>query len=425
MTSQTLSELLILFMLLISCSRIFFKRSAKTDALASLPIIAFLLSVINFWAWGINVQEILISMLSFFVMLWNMRALFRLSAKLVVDHYGPWFIFISSLNLVLILSVLVLIVAFKPVNFSKQKMPVTVNTIKYHGNFKEGFEEINQPFQKTSGKVWIFKEKEVPEKNKDTYKEWKEKRQKEESEKEKTLSENQDDTLSAFSSDSQEKENTEESSNTLDQEKIQQIAEETIDQAKKFSGIILFIPSKATRLEYYNPTLVKLAHDGFTVYAAQFNSEELSFFNSYKDSLPLRSRTFRHLKKENPEKYAEFIKSFKSQFTSEWSALISIVSPQSQENVYLISDEDLSQSMMLAKDLYPAIIDGIYDFSEISDYPTKGYGPVENTYPLLAKRLGVKKDSSLYMSSHLANEFEKWAEKKSAENKTIYLNDLE
>ena len=49
-------------------------------------------------------------------------------------------------------------------------------------------------------------------------------------------------------------------------------------------------------------------------------------------------------------------------------------------------------------------INGTFDLAFLDDHLAKGFGPVENTDPVLAKFLGLEIDRSGYISSHLAME---------------------
>src|SRR5574344_1342521 len=88
MTDQTISELLVLFLLAIACARIFFHTQVKSDTLSVLPLVAFCVSILAIVAWGLSLIELVNLILSFFITLWNIRALLRLNAQLVIDHYG-------------------------------------------------------------------------------------------------------------------------------------------------------------------------------------------------------------------------------------------------------------------------------------------------------------------------------------------------
>ena len=125
MTDQTISELLVLFLLAFSCARIFFHFQVRSDTLSILPLVSLIISVLNFFAWGISAVDLVVFLLAFFITIWNIRALLRLNAQLVIDHFGPLFTIVSIVNLVLVIAVGIIIFKYRPVPVNKQKEAVS------------------------------------------------------------------------------------------------------------------------------------------------------------------------------------------------------------------------------------------------------------------------------------------------------------
>src|SRR5574344_1296559 len=156
MTDQTISELLVLFLLAIACARIFFFTQVKSDTLSVLPLASLIISVLNICAWGLSLIEIADLFLSFFATIWNIRALLRLNARLVIDHYGPLFIIASLFNLVLVAALAVLILICRPVKVDAKKANVSETVTPYTGTFTSGFKKSSGLFPKTTARVWKY-----------------------------------------------------------------------------------------------------------------------------------------------------------------------------------------------------------------------------------------------------------------------------
>ena len=74
-------------------------------------------------------------------------------------------------------------------------------------------------------------------------------------------------------------------------------------------------------------------------------------------------------------------------------------------DVFLVTEEDTSGWMKSFAQNNPRI-KGTFDLCFVEDYSTKGFGPVENTDPVIALTLNEKMDRSGYISNHLAIEVE-------------------
>ena len=201
--------------------------------------------------------------------------------------------------------------------------------------------------------------------------------------------------------------------NTENSDIIQSPTSDNIKQIQEIKSrrVILFIPSKTAAQEIYSQVLVNLAHDGYEVWSGFFYSKDNTYFGNFRDNLAFRTSLLRLKKVQNPEEYSSLIKSKADLQIAEWQNFYTCVqtlsTPFTQDDqIYLVSDEDLSESMKSYAS-QNASVTGWYDLAGMENYPSKGFGPIENTYPILAKYLGIKPDKSMALSNNMANTIKK------------------
>lgn len=173
---------------------------------------------------------------------------------------------------------------------------------------------------------------------------------------------------------------------------------------------ILLIPGVLSSSSMYEPFCVKLAHDGYTVYSAEMFGKEASWFGDLRDSRFLRRFCMMYSQKNNPEEYEEALRHKDEYYSKVSSALFPIISAGSSDRFYLVTDGADSTSGALLSNMASGktAYDGIYDLAVIPTYSTPEYGPIEQTYPLLAKYFfDVERDGTFYMSSHIATVLER------------------
>ena len=400
MTNQTISELLLLLFLAISCSRIFFIKNVRSDPLALLPLIAFLLSVCNVFAWGVSIPEAAVCGLSFFVTLWNFRALLRLNGSLIIDHYSVRFIFISMINLGLTVLLAVPLFVFRPVRTDLHKFGVQKTVTAYKGSFSRGFREPEQPFERKTAFVTTYRAKEnraaatkaaggeVSPSGADA--------------------ENnpvpQSDAAAAgagaggaFSPSSAAAESSPVPQNDA--------AAAAAGASGRGRGTVLFIPNECAGTAIYEPFCAKLARDGWTVHTADFHSADAPWLGGIRDTQLLRRFLLVLRRLAGDEAYAELAALRTKRLEQAFTALLSLTAPDENDTVFLVCDGG-TRDALFSVQKNSTVTDGSFDLSDIADYPTKGFGPVEQTDPLLATVLGVHRDGSLYMASHIATVLE-------------------
>lgn len=112
-----LAHILIYLMVGFSCARVFFIREARIDSFAVLPLLSFLVSIVTFAIWGLNTWTILGMILAFVCLMTNLRSIYRLVARLYVDHYNPLFVAFSVVQLLVAVAALAGVFYFRPVKF--------------------------------------------------------------------------------------------------------------------------------------------------------------------------------------------------------------------------------------------------------------------------------------------------------------------
>lgn len=153
----------------------------------------------------------------------------------------------------------------------------------------------------------------------------------------------------------------------------------------------------------YIPFMQYLAKEGYTVCAMDFYTDDLTWLNSTADR-----RIFRHfemveksLKKDSV--FEDSKNTFKYNYIKECNALINLLDLQFGENCryFLIGDKMSDEAIADYAKAYPDKISGTFLLDSIPEYKTAGYGCIEYTDPLLAKRLGQKKDRQGFITKYL------------------------
>ncbi len=115
MTDSVVIELLILSLLLAVNARLFFVARGQRDAVVLLSPVAFVVSVLVFFAWGITLPNGVIFILALVVLLENGLGIWRFCSKLYVDSFSPLLWLSSVVNILLILALGASVVIFRPV----------------------------------------------------------------------------------------------------------------------------------------------------------------------------------------------------------------------------------------------------------------------------------------------------------------------
>lgn len=178
-------------------------------------------------------------------------------------------------------------------------------------------------------------------------------------------------------------------------------------------GIILFIPDKRGDTFNYKPYLQLLAKDGYTVCSADFYADDGKWLHSFEDNKIFRRISLVIRSLYNNTQFMGQREFYSYNISQECSALKKMMNEQfgSWCNYYLICDvmgktaiEDFAKNNT-------DVIKGTFHLDTIKKYKTAGYGCVEQTDPLLAKFLGLERDSSLSTPNLLVTKTKKHLEK--------------
>lgn len=152
MENPVLGEWLVLFLLFLNCSRIFFLKYGKVDSLAFLAPLCVVFSVLHIFAWGADIFSVTILVISIFAFFTNFRALLRFSSGLFIDHYSILFKIGAIVILVFTILVSALLIYFRPVFFNASEFGAEQKIIRLFGDFTNGFSKA-YPFEFAQGEV--------------------------------------------------------------------------------------------------------------------------------------------------------------------------------------------------------------------------------------------------------------------------------
>lgn len=156
MESPIFGELLILFMMLLCCSRMFFLKYGKVDSLTILAPLSVLLSVLQIFAWGADIFSLAVLAISIFCFLTNFRALLRFSGGLYVDHYNIGFKIGAFLVILMSGFIILFLLIFKPTFFKDKDLNVEKQKVLLSGDFLGGFQEVSG-FGKRNAEIVVYK----------------------------------------------------------------------------------------------------------------------------------------------------------------------------------------------------------------------------------------------------------------------------
>lgn len=132
-------EILVLFLMMVSFLRILFITKSRIDSAVLLAPIAFVISVFEVLAWGLQFFGLLVLVVSFAGLLLNYRGLHRFFSNLYVDSYSLLFYIGASIMLIVLGLMFYIAWNVRPVIMNPEKFEVTVSTEKYSGSFEDGF----------------------------------------------------------------------------------------------------------------------------------------------------------------------------------------------------------------------------------------------------------------------------------------------
>ncbi len=340
-------ELLVFVLLFITNMRVFFVQHVRRDPLVVLAPFTFIVAIFQILAWGIDVFTTLGLLIALFVLLSNFHAIFRYIERLYIDHYSPlmkvWAVFTIAVSAVALAAT----IYFAPVESSKRSLKISVTPSYYKGSFRGGFEKA-RPFDSKSLTLWEF----APEER-----------------------------------------------NAAGDNPVDNPAEQYQDI------IVLLAPDKRADTVNYEPYLEQLALRGITVCSADFFADDGQWLHSFADKKTLRRLVMVIQSTINRQRFESQREYYSYNISQEYEVLIPLLRERygSDKKILLVSDfmADIAADDFEKKN--PELIAGVLKLTNIEEFKSSGYGCIEQTDPLLAMTLGLKRDKTLKTPKLLAD----------------------
>lgn len=340
-----LAQLLVLGMTIIVCIRFLFTKYARIDAIVIFSPLATFFALLVFFNWGAELLSTLILLLSFVVLITNMRALYRLSAQLYVDHYNAGFIAFSVIYLALALLFTFICVVFHPVKYRLEDFGVQRTAQSLTGSFSNGYQVRKSLFEKshTTGILYTY-EKEA-------------------------------------------------------------LESEGTPEADKNAPLVLFVPKSTSSVVHYEPYLIMLAQKGYRVLAADFYSPFPRLYSSIADARLFRRVYTVFLSLVRKDAYAERQEDIVQLNLLGYESLSNLaLSCYGEETklFYVIDAINLEKLQGLTTAFSKNSI-GFFAVNRVDEYKTSGYGFIEQTEPLLARHFQLERDKTFLIPRYAAS----------------------
>lgn len=382
-----LAQVLILILLFSSGIRVLFIKNPRVDAFAVIPVFAFLISLLLIPIWGITVQNLVIIVLSALFFLTNVRALFRVSSNLIVDNYTLAFIIANFIELLLLIATIAFVVLSAPVrcklkDFGTQKEKVYLTGTLAAGIRKGDFFE-GDAF---SGILYIYKPLQ------------------EISASEKPAASSAEGTAAgAASAVSTTVADT--ASASVSTAPSVPVIQEPAQENTSERPIIVFAGTSVGTVEQYEPYILFLSKNGFTVCAADLYTRDMHIYEGASNRrFARRIRTLYNYVQDKTEfeatKKKELLLS--RQKYERLTELVLDLFGESQ-TVYYITDGVSFDTINAVIEAFPKNAVGFYSLNRIPEYKTQGFGFIQQTDILLAKYFSMKRDSSFFIPRYVAN----------------------
>ncbi len=325
-------ELLIFVLLLLTNLRVFFVNHVRRDPLVALAPLTFILTILQIFSWGVDFFTLLGLLLGLLVFLSNFHAIFRYVERLYIDHYSPLMKTWAVFTVTLSLLAIAITFVFRPVELNKNKIGITENITRFKGNFRTGFEKA--PLFSGSDAIMYEYGPATP--------------------------------LGA-------------------------------EEAVEPKALILFVPDKRGDSQSYKPYLQLLAKEGYNVCSTDFYANDLRWIHTFEDMKIIRriSSIIRSI--NNKQWYMAQREFYTYNIMQEFKALTAIIDEKygKETKFYLVTDEMGSTALSDFSKIHEERILGTFSLDTISEYKTPGYGCIEQTDPLLALFMELKRDPKL------------------------------
>ena len=186
---------------------------------------------------------------------------------------------------------------------------------------------------------------------------------------------------------------------------VWEFAPETAGESDFQDLIVLLSPDKRGDTVNYIPYLEQLALRGLTAYSADFFAEDGQWLHSYGDKKTLRRLVMVIQSVLNRQTFEAQREYYSYNVSQEYEVLVPLLRQRfgNDKKILLVTDfmADIAAEDFAKKN--PDLIAGVFKLSDIEEYKSSGYGCIEQTDPLLAMVLGLRRDKSLSMPNLMAS----------------------
>ena len=467
MFDSFLAELLILGMCCLVCLRFFFTKSARVDALTIMAPLSFCFALLAVYNWGAEVHLVAALLVSLLVFLTNVPALFRLSARLYVDHYSVVFVVGSALELVMAVALIIVAVILRPVRYRPTDFGVMRTVESLTGTLASGYHSRSTLFEKSriTGVLYTY-EPEPPHEETLT-----EQRAKANAARKAALAAAAetateaaerdaaviDDDTATEDSDTAIDDNTDATaqSSTMTVSTIADSASQTSapspvaavtdvtsasagDATPEFADatnaadnavpaskldaplavddslaaraaanpVILFMPkSAAANVVQYEPYCIMLAQKGYRVLTAEFRTGVPPLYGNGADLRIFRRAYGVLLSLFAKERFAALQAAEDELAARSYGALTTLALAKYGDDTQLFYAVDAIDIELLDSltALHPQNVVGFFSIDRVDEFKTSGYGFIEQTDPLLALAFDLARDDTFFIPRYVAN----------------------
>lgn len=173
-----------------------------------------------------------------------------------------------------------------------------------------------------------------------------------------------------------------------------------IDSSK---NVVVFVSDKRGDSAAYKPYLQLLAANGYTVCTFDFYTDDCNWNYQSKSYKTTRSYHLTNESLNKPDVFSKNLDGYKYNVYVECNGMLPLLQEIYGKDCkyFFISDGFSSESVRRLVAENPELSTGSFYLDSIPEYKTTGYGCVEMTNPLVAKKLGEKRDKHGFITKYL------------------------
>lgn len=363
MFEEFLAQMLVLLLCILSGIRIFFIKNPRIDCFAVPAPVAFFVSLFIYFAYGFSPVTLMVSFVALIFALTNIRSVFRLSSKLVIDRYSVTFIISTIIEMILALLVGAFLVYFSPVRIKTEKLGVTKTVKNLTGNTVSNFKICEDFIKNRNINITGF--------------------------------------LNIY----------EPAAKTVQPVQAEELAEESViieeNASEKEKPLILFVANAFGTVQDYEPYLIFLSQSGYTVLGADFYSPDMPIFESRKDSRLLRKfyvlKEYYDSKKNKTDTFKSIEEKNFANKINGYKQLIQLSKTlYGDRKIYLVFDQVDYDTIFSLMEIDKDRSAGFFSMNRVYEYETAGFGFMNQTNPIYAYLIGRKRDKSLLIPKYVA-----------------------